>query len=46
MNIANRSAAVVLENVRKHFGLVATAADIEQIWSDSVAKPRLTAVGG
>jgi ureidoacrylate peracid hydrolase len=35
-----------LENVRKHFGLVAPAADVEQIWRDAVAKPRLTAVGG
>lgn len=35
-----------LENVRKHFGLVATAADIEQVWRDVAAKPRLAAVGG
>ena len=35
-----------LENVRKHFGLVAAADDIEQIWRDAAAKPRLTAVGG
>jgi ureidoacrylate peracid hydrolase len=35
-----------LENVRKHFGLVAAAADIEQVWRDAAAKPRLAAVGG
>jgi ureidoacrylate peracid hydrolase len=32
-----------LENVRTHFGLVATATDVEQVWADAAAKPRRAA---
>jgi ureidoacrylate peracid hydrolase len=33
-----------LENVRQHFGLVATCDDLQQVWSDAVAPLRTAAV--
>lgn len=34
-----------LDNVRQFFGIVTKADDVEQIWSDAGARPRLAAVG-
>ena len=34
-----------LENVRRHFGVVASADDIEQLWQTPTARPRLAAAG-
>jgi len=35
-----------LENVRMHFGVVAKADDIEQVWREMAGRPRLAASAG
>jgi ureidoacrylate peracid hydrolase len=41
-----RAHEATLDNVRQYFGIVASADEVERLWRESDARPRLTAVGG